>query len=306
MVNTTSKKRIGIITIATGRYYDEFIPTLKKSIDTYLSHPSLQITFYCFTDSNQQEKGVEHFPIKHLAWPFSTLMRFHSIAEEMPALEKNDFLLYMDADMKLVSPMPVNIFDHSLIAVRHPGFVEGSAPFELDRSDSAYIPPPLRKDYFQGCFWGGSAGEFKALISKLAKQVNQDLSRASIPIWHDESYLNHYLASRDCFTLSPRFAWPQGTPENGEKSYVLHLEKPHNQIRQLDEQLFDVNVVQNEQDLGAQLQFYKRLYLVSHEKCQRLELRLAHKNIVWQQIKEWLAYYKNKNKTAKKLKNYDA
>ena len=94
MVNTTSKKRIGIITIATGRYYDEFIPTLKKSIDTYLSHPSLQITFYCFTDSNQQEKGVEHFPITHLAWPFSTLMRFHSIAEQMPALEKNDFLLY--------------------------------------------------------------------------------------------------------------------------------------------------------------------------------------------------------------------
>ena len=86
----------------------------------------------------------------------------------------------------------------------------------------------------------------------------------------------------------------------------MHLEKPHNQIRQLDEQLFDVNVVQNEQDLGAQLQFYKRLYLVSHEKCQRLELRLAHKNIVWQQIKEWLAYYKNKNKTAKKIKNHDA
>ena len=135
--------------------------------------------------------------------------------------------------------------------------------------------------------------------------MDHDLSRASIPIWHDESYLNHYLSSRNCFALSPQFAWPQGTPENGEKPYVLHLEKPHNQIRQLDEQLFDVNVVQNEQDLGAQLQFYKRLYLVSHEKCQRLELRLAHKNIVWQQIKEWLAYYKNK-KTAKKLKNHDA
>lgn len=302
MVNTTSKKRIGIITIATGRYYDEFIPTLKKSVDAYLSDPSVEITFYCFTDSKQQDAGVEHFPIKHLAWPFSTLMRFHSISDQMSALEQNDFLLYMDADMKLVSPMPVDIFNHPLIAVRHPGFVEGSAPFELDRSDSAYVPPPLRKDYFQGCFWGGNTGEFKELIATLSKQVDHDLSRASIPIWHDESYLNYYLSSRNCFGLSPQFAWPQGTPENGEKPYVLHLEKPHNQIRQVDEHLFDVNVVQNEQDLGAQLQFYKRLYLVSHEKCQRLELRLAHKNIVWQQIKEWLAYYKNKNKSDSKPK----
>lgn len=302
MVNTTSKKRIGIITIATGRYYDEFIPTLKKSVDAYLSDPSVDITFYCFTDSNHQEAGVEHFPIKHLAWPFSTLMRFHSISDHMSVLEKNDFLLYMDADMKLASLMPVDIFNHPLIAVRHPGFVEGSAPFELDRSDSAYVPPPLRKDYFQGCFWGGNTSEFKDLIATLSKQVDHDLSRASIPIWHDESYLNHYLAARNCFALSPQFAWPQGTPENGEKSYVLHLEKPHNQIRQLDEQLFDVSVVQNEQDLRAQLQFYKRLYLVSHEKCQRLELRLAHKNIVWQQIKEWLAYYKNKNKSDSKPK----
>lgn len=300
MANTTSKKRIGIITIATGRYYDEFIPTLKKSVDTYLSEPSVEITFYCFTDSKRQDVGVEHFPVKHLAWPFSTLMRFHSIADQMSALEQNDFLLYMDADMKLVSPMPVNIFNHPLIAVKHPGFIEGSAPFELDRSDSAYVPPPLRKDYFQGCFWGANTGEFKKLIATLSKQVDRDLSRASIPIWHDESYLNHYLASRNCFALSPKFAWPQGTPENGKKPYVLHLEKPHNQIRQLDEQLFDINVVQNEQDLGAQLQFYKRLYLVSHEKCQRLELRLANKNIIWQKIKEWLAYYKNKNKSDSK------
>jgi hypothetical protein len=302
MVNTTSKKRIGIITIATGRYYDEFIPTLKKSVDAYLSDPSVEIAFYCFTDSNHQEVGVEHFSVQHLAWPFSTLMRFHSIADQMPTLEKNDFLLYMDADMKLVSPMPVDIFNHPLIAVRHPGFVDGSAPFELDRSDSAYVPPPLRREYFQGCFWGGNTGEFKELIGILSKQVDHDLSRASIPIWHDESYLNHYLASRNCFALSPKFAWPQGTPENGGKPYVLHLEKPHNQIRQLDEQLFDVNVVQNEQDVGEQLQFYKRLYLVSHEKCQRLELRLAHKNIVWRQIKEWLAYYKNKSKSDSKTK----
>ena len=294
MDNTTSKKTLGIITIATGRYYDEFIPTLKKSVDTYLHHPDLQVQFYCFTDSDQQTPGVHHFPIKHMAWPFSTLMRFHWIKEQMPALESNDFLLYMDADMKLVSPMPVDIFNHPFIAVQHPGFIGKSAPFELDRSESAYVPPPLRQHYFQGCFWGGQKAKFKDLISQLSNQVNRDLAKASIPIWHDESYLNHYLATRDCYPLPPQFAWPQGVPDGGVPPYVLHLEKPHNQIRQVDEHKLDIEAIANDQDVQAQLQLYKRLYLISHEKCQRLELSLAQKNLFWLQIRERLSFYKKK------------
>jgi histo-blood group ABO system transferase len=122
MDNTTSKKTLGIITIATGRYYDEFIPTLKKSVGTYLHDPELQVQFYCFTDSDRQTPGVNHFPIKHMAWPFSTLMRFHWIKEQMGVLEGNDFLLYMDADMKLVSTMPVDIFKSSIYCCSASGF----------------------------------------------------------------------------------------------------------------------------------------------------------------------------------------
>ena len=295
MSNTTSEIRIGIITIATGRYYDEFIPELKKSVDLYLSSAGVKVQFYCFTDSPKQENGVQNFYLKHQAWPFSTLMRFHCIAEQMPVLEGNDFLLYMDADMKVVAPIPLDIFHHPLIAVKHPGFVSGSAPFELDRSDSAYVPPPLRKIYYQGCFWGGNTHEFKNLITQLRDQVEADLSNAAIPVWHDESYLNHYLASHNCFGLSPRFAWPEGARDGGMQPYVLHLEKPHNQIRQLNESAFDLNLLLKGEDLGAQLEYYKRLYLVSHEKCQRLELRLAHKNQLWLRLREWLSYYKNKN-----------
>lgn len=298
MDNTTSKKILGIITIATGRYYDEFIPTLKKSVDSYLQHPELEVQFYCFTDSDQQTPGIHHFPIKHLAWPFSTLMRFQWIQEQMRVLERNDFLLYMDADMKLVSPIPVDIFNHPMIAVQHPGFIGKSAPFELDRTESAYVPPPLRQHYFQGCFWGGQKAQFKNLISQLSKQVSQDLAKASIPIWHDESYLNHYLATRNCYPLPPQFAWPQGVPDGGVPPFVLHLEKPHNQIRQVDEHQLDIDTITKDQDVHAQLQFYKRLYLISHEKCQRLELSLAQKNLFWLQIREWLAFYKNKRHRA--------
>ena len=298
MNNTTSKTSLGIITIATGRYYDEFIPSLRKSVGTYLNDPNLDVHFYCFTDFEQQTPGVHHFPIKHLAWPFSTLMRFHWIKDQLPSLGQHNFLLYMDADMKLVSPLPTNIFDHSLVAVRHPGYVDCAAPFELDRTDSAYVAPPLRKHYFQGCFWGGKIVQFKALIERLAIQVNQDLAKASIPIWHDESYLNQYLATKNCYALPPQFAWPQGIPNEGKDPYILHLKKTHNQIRQVEEHDLDLAISTDDQTTAAQLQFYKRLYLISHEKCQRLELRLAKGNSLWAKAREWLSYYKNKDRSA--------
>ena len=103
------------------------------------------------------------------------------------------------------------------------------------------------------------------------------------------------MASRNCFVLLPQYAWPQGVPTGQNSPYVLHLEKPHNQIRQVDENRLELGVIIDDQNQEAQLQFYKRLYLTSHEKCQRLELRLAQKNSLWLQIKEWLSYYKNKN-----------
>ena len=287
-------KTLGIITIATGKYFEEFIPTLKASIDQYFNFPGYQVHFYCFTDSQQAIAGITNIPIKHFSWPFSTLLRYRWIEQNLPKLKSHDFLLYMDADMRVVSTPPLTTFAPGLIAVRHPGYIRAPGAFEIDRQDSCYVPPPLRKHYYQGCFWGGQSAQFSELITTLSQMVDKDLGMGLIPIWHDESYLNHYLATRDCYPLPPQFAWPQGVPDGGVSPYVLHLEKPHNQIRQVDEQKLDIETIANDQDIQAQLQFYKRLYLISHEKCQRLELSLAQKNLFWLQIREWLAFYKNK------------
>lgn len=138
---TTSKTTVGIITIATGKYYDEFIPTLKDSIDQYFDASQLSVQFYCFTDASKVRPDITGFPIAHLAWPFSTLLRFYWIKQHLDQLLKHDFLLYMDADMKVVQAIPSEIFAYDLIAVQHPGYLDASPAFEIDRQDSIYVAP---------------------------------------------------------------------------------------------------------------------------------------------------------------------
>ena len=291
MNNIQPSKKLGIITIATGKYFEEFIPNLKTSIDQYFSFKDYEIEFYCFTDSTIELRGVQNIPIAHLSWPFSTLLRYRWIEKSLKTLEKNDFLLYMDADMRVVSNPPESIFHHDLIAVGHPGYLNTPGAFEIDRQDSCYIPPPLRRQYFQGCFWGGKTKQFSALIKTLTKMVDDDLGLGNIPIWHDESYLNKYLSTENCMALPPTFAWPEGQ-SSSEHPYILHLEKKHQVIRQASNKRLNIDAMIAGGDTDNELEIYKKLYLNAHEKCQRLENRLMQKNIIWSNIREWFSYYK--------------
>jgi len=291
MNDASPLKTIGIITIATGRYFEEFIPNLKASVGQYFQFPGYQVHFYCFTDALVEIDGVANIPIKHFGWPFSTLLRYRWIEQNLAKLEQHDFLLYMDADMRVVSPPPVSTFNQSLVAVRHPGYLNTPGAFEIDRQDSCYVPPPLRNHYYQGCFWGGKSANFCDLIKNLSRMVNVDLSLGNIPIWHDESYLNKYLATRVCEALPPTFAWPESQIST-QMPYVLHLDKKHQIIRQASENKLNIDAMIAGGDIETELGIYKKLYLNAHEKCQRLENRLVQKNITWSRLREWFSYYR--------------
>lgn len=290
MSNSSHLKTLGIITIATGKYFQEFIPELKNSVDQYFKFSSYKINFYCLTDSNVSLAGVTNIPTKHYGWPFSTLLRYRWIKQYLNIFQEHDYLLYMDADMRVVSTPPESIFSYPIVAVRHPGYLHSPGAFEIDRQDSCYVPPPLRKNYYQGCFWGGQTANISHLITSLSKMVEDDLSLGNIPIWHDESYLNKYLSIHACHPLSPSYAWPESEPIS-QPPYVLHLEKKHSVIRQSSNDLLDISALINGADAASELEIYKRLYLNSHEKCQRLESRLVDKNLGISKIREWLSYF---------------
>jgi hypothetical protein len=288
-------KTLGIITIATGKYFEEFIPTLKSSIDQYFNFPGYQIHFYCFTDSKQVTADITNIPIKHFSWPFSTLLRYRWIEQNLPMFDSHDFVLYMDADMRVVSTPPVATFASGLIAVRHPGYLHSHGAFEIDRQDSCYVPPQLRKNYYQGCFWGGHNAQFSQLIRALSKMVGDDLGLGLIPIWHDESYLNKYLSNHACEALPPTYAWPEAL-QYSQVPYILHLEKKHQVIRQDSIGRLNIDNFLKGKDIDLELAIYKKLYLKAHEKCQRLESRLVQKKLPLRRFREWLSYYKTSNK----------
>jgi hypothetical protein len=295
MHDTNSLKTLGIITIATGKYFEEFIPNLKASVDQYFQFPGYKVHFYCFTDSLVKFEGITNISIRHFGWPFSTLLRYRWIEQNLASLKQYDFLLYMDADMRVVSTPPVSMFNHPLVAVRHPGYLNTPGAFEIDRQDSCYVPPPLRKHYYQGCFWGGESAKFCDLINSLSTMVNNDLSLGNIPIWHDESYLNKYLSSQSCEALPPTYAWPEADKPT-DAPYILHLEKKHQVIRQASDSRLNIEALIAVEDCESELEIYKKLYLNSHEKCQRLEDRLVQKNIWLSRMREWVAFYRNGNK----------
>ena len=73
MNHIKSTLSLGIITIATGKYYEEFIPALKDSADQYFDPTHFNVQFYCFTDVTQVRDDIVRIPIIHLDWPFAPI-----------------------------------------------------------------------------------------------------------------------------------------------------------------------------------------------------------------------------------------
>jgi len=293
MTSSITRKSIGIITIATGKYFSEFIPNLHESIKQYLEYPEYKINFYCLTDQQCNDQTIKIISIPHLSWPFSTLLRYHWIFKNIKEFTTNDFLIYMDADMKVISKIPASIYSKELIAVRHPGYLNSKGLFEIDRISSVYIHPQQRKIYYQGCFWGGQKDIFISFISKLNDLVNNDLLNFSIPVWHDESYLNYFLCSKNnVYALPETFAFPEYKNIENRKPYILHLEKKHKEIRQANDNALDVIETLTGDNQLKKMTLYQNLYLSSHEKCQRLEEKIIQRGSWIFRLREWLSFYK--------------
>lgn len=121
-----------------------------------------------------------------------------------------------------------------LVGVRHPGFINSnrrSYSYEVNSNSLACIKNDEGEFYFAGGFYGAKKENFLNLISQCRKNVDEDLKKGIIAVWHDESHLNRYFIDhKPNVILSPSYCYPENWKMPYEKK-LLALDKNHSEMR---------------------------------------------------------------------------
>jgi hypothetical protein len=214
--------KVAIIFIGTEKYLN-FLPSWYESCETYLL-PNVEKKYIIFTDGEVSEapENAVVYKQEHLDWPYITLYRFKMIKNAFEDIKECDWMLFLDADMRIVDTVSVeDLFDDTkkYIGVHHPCHYLEMPPhnqepgaFEVREFSNASVTENDNTDvYYQGCVWGGKVPEVLDLIEELDRRIDEDHNKGIIAVWHDESHLNKFYAenSDDVNTISPSFAYPE-------------------------------------------------------------------------------------------------
>jgi hypothetical protein len=246
--------RVGIIFIATGKYYI-FTKDLIESFEKFFL-PNHEKEYFVFTDNVDPDiKGDNiHYIIKEKEeWPFDSLNRFKNIYQNKDLFSDTDFIFFTNANMKALQSVNEEILpneDQDFCAVVHPGYFldpKEKFPYERDPNSLAYIPYGAGNYYYQGCFFGGRKNEFLEMCNVLAENTKKDLAKDIIATVIDESHMNKYLLDKKVMTISPVYAYPEqilvSKKENRVFEYAncisyLELSKENPIIIQVDKRSF--------------------------------------------------------------------
>lgn len=221
--------KVGIVIIATGKY-DRFIAPLLNSLATFL--PQYSKVVYLFNDKEEgvgwyNDIVINRIKVEHQPFPYPTLMRYKWIAS-IGTIVNTDYLFYSDVDMRMVNVGEEVL--QSLVAVLHPGFYQGGGSWETNHNSLAYIEPEKRKKYYAGGFQGGWSGNYLRAAKYMSNNIQQDLDKGVVAVWHDESHWNKYLTENTFTELTPSHCYPEGAALPFEQK-IIALNKNHNEVR---------------------------------------------------------------------------
>ena len=230
--------KVAIIFIGTNKYLD-FLPTYYESIEKYFL-PNSEKTIFAFTDGELDDvpDNIKVYHQEHLEWPYITLKRFEIINKARADLDSMDWLVFLDADTRVVDTVTEEEFfsDKPYFGVHHPchalkmqPHTEYPGAFETNLNSRAGVTEDDDTSmYYQGCLWGGRVPEVLDMIDELDSRVEEDLSNDVIAVWHDESQLNKFYSEvkEDVHTLGPEYAYPEVFKQHCNfEPKIVHLAK---------------------------------------------------------------------------------
>lgn len=215
--------------MATGRY-DVYAEEMIRSARPYFCTSS-DVTYFIFSDGKiTPSQDVVQISQKRLGWPHDTLKRFEVYLSHADRMKEMDYLFALDADMRFVAPVGEEILS-DLVGTQHPGFVGKRGSYETDPLSTACVLKKEGKIYFAGGFYGGKREEFFKLLKRTNEQIDKDLERDYIAVWHDESHLNRYFIDHPpTLVLNPSYCYPECMTLDFPKK-LMALDKDHEQMR---------------------------------------------------------------------------
>jgi histo-blood group ABO system transferase len=226
--------RIALNVVATGKYAayaDEMLVSARRYFCT--DH---EVHFFVFTDGEiTAAPDVTQVFQKRLGWPYDTLMRFAIYLKNKELFKEFDYVFATDADMLFVSPVGSEILSER-VATQHPGYTAHRGTYETNKISKAYVAPHEGKYYFCGGFYGGSKDEFFNMMEAVVAQIETDLQKNFIAVWHDESHLNRFFIDNlPTKILSPSYCYPENAQNYRAiwhlKRKLVALDKNHNEVR---------------------------------------------------------------------------
>ena len=214
---------IGILYICTGPY-KLFWGDFYRSFEKYFL-PEYEKHYYIFSDAEHEyfDNGtgrVHYCYIDNQPWPLITLLRFQTFLKQEKNLREHKLLMFCNANIVCSDyVMPKEILPNyedgeRLFFTRHPGYNKEKpwkVPYDRNRSSLAYIPYSRGKKYVIGAVFGGYSEAFLELTHLLHSRICEDLKKGVIAKWHDESHINHYVATHNDYRiLNPGFCYPVG------------------------------------------------------------------------------------------------
>lgn len=217
--------RVALCVVATGKY-DVFAQELITSARKYFCTEH-EVHYFIFTDGKiTPAPDVTKVFQNRLGWPFDTLLRFSIYLKHKDLFHSFDYIFATDADMLFVAPVGREILS-DLVATKHPGYIKNRGPYEeANKQSTAYVTRNEGKYYFAGGFYGGAKDNFFKMMQKLVENIETDLKRDFIAVWHDESHVNRYFIDNPpSKMLSPAYCCPENINPLFYDPSILRLKK---------------------------------------------------------------------------------
>ena len=219
--------KVAILYICTGKY-DVFWEGFYKSSEQYFLKDYMK-EYFVFTNKEifPVNERVHKIYQEKLGWPYDTLMRFKMFNSVKESLASFDFIFFINANMRFLQPVGEEILptaEEGLLVVKHPGFFNKQRQeftYDSNPESLAYIPDHEGIHYFMGGLNGGRAQEYIELIESLSENIDIDLEKDIIALWHDESHLNKYMLNKDPKILDTSYGYPEGWELPCDKKVII-------------------------------------------------------------------------------------